>query len=819
MAATETVVKHISAIGLQPGTQNEYYVYWTFSDGKGYTDHFKYRWIYTTDSGVWYDGSSGSVQKGDLYSSTYTPPDNATIIKFQVKAIPKKYKKKVKKNKTKEVDRYTAKWSSPVERTIKTNKVPDNPSAPSTELKGNVLTATVDIYDGKTTRVEFQLIKDDGALYRSGIVNLLMNRATIQFSELPDGSKFKVRCRAYNGSIASLDWSNYSSDVYTRLSQITGDIYLEKLTKTLVKITLQYPLAGAEQYEVQYATKEEYLGTSEGQETTTELNGNYILVSVTEGSGYYFRIRGKSSKVSEDAPWSKVVHILVGSAPTAPTTWSSVSTAKIGEPVTLYWTHNSQDNSKERDAKVRLKYNIVQAEENVEVVQDIEIHNPDFDNPFAADRISNYIFDTSIFIKDTEVEWSVQTRGVDDAYGPFSATKRFKVYVVPSVTLQLFKKNNWYWNPFDFVDGNIYTADGEYTDPYGIDEPITKFPLLIEAVVEPKIQNPLEANFTIYSMQTYETVDFDGTPKYVSENEVMFSRNVAYRDIDLLVGLFHLALFPTDLHLENGMSYKLVCTVAMGSGLKATAELIFTMDLQDPALEVNAEIDYDEDLKCCYIRPFCFDEDDNLVRRVVLSVYRENFDGEFVEIGKNLNNVDQITVIDPHPTLTNVKYRLVAQFMETGGLYFFDVPPEPIEETGIIIQWDEEWKDFQIDPEYEELAEPPYTGNMLILPYNITISDSSSKDTNLVEYIGRSHPVAYYGTQVGQTASWTSEIPYYDEETIFKIRQLQRYMGKCYAREPNGAGYWANISISFSKNYNELKIPVTIEVTRVEGGA
>lgn len=801
-------VTNITGPILQPGTTNEYYVKWVFT--KKYTDHFSYRWQYMTPSNVWFEGSSGQVDYGDgnVNSSTYSPPETATYIRFAVKPVASKYTPKKKK---KEVSRYTGTWSSWRQLAV-TQNVPDNPSAPTVSMENNVLTAHVDIYDGKTTKVTFQLVKDDTALYKSGTANLITNRATIQWSGLPDGSKFKVRCIAYNSkNVPSREWSNYSSEVYTRLMQITGNIYLEKLTKTLVKISLQYPVVGAEQYEIEYAIKESYLGTSQSETVTEKIVGNYFLVSITEGDIYYFRIRGKSSKVSVDAPWSKVVSIAVGSPPTAPTTWSSVSSVKIGEQVILYWVHNSQDKSKERSA-------VISFTTEEKGTWEVTINNPYFDDPFAPDRTSQYIFETSDFEVDTEVFWAVKTRGVVDEYGPFSTTKSFKVSVPPSVTLQLFKRNKWFWNPFDFEEGNINLTDGEYVDPYEIGEPVTKFPIFVGAEVQPVAQRPLEANFSIYSMQTYETEDFDGTRKYVAEGEMIFSKNMEYRDIDDVIGWFHLPIMPTDVLLVNGMTYKLVCTVVMGSGLSATAEVIFTMDLEDPNLDVDAQIEYDEVLKCCYIRAFCLDEEEQLVPRVYLSVYRQNFDGEFVAIGKDLNNMDNITIIDPHPTLSSVKYRIVGQFMETGGLYFYDLPAWPIEETSIIIQWEEEWKNFEIDPEYEELAEPEYTGNILILPYNIDISDSSSPDVSLVEYIGRSHPVAYYGTQIGQTASWSSEIPHYDEDTIFKIRQLQRYMGDCYVREPNGAGYWANISITFTKNHLELKIPVSIEVKRVEGG-
>jgi bacillopeptidase F (M6 metalloprotease family) len=107
---------------------------------------------------------------------------------------------------------------------------------------------------------------------------------------------------------------------------------------------------------------------------------------------------------------------------------------------------------------------------------------------------------------------------------------------------------------------------------------------------------------------------------------------------------------------------------------------------------------------------------------------------------------------------------------------------------------------------------------MLRLPYNIDISDSFDPDVSLVEYIGRKRPVSYYGTQIRESSSWSTEIPKTDTETLFAIRRLAVWMGNAYVREPSGTGYWAHVNVSYSKSYSNLIIPVSFEITRVEGG-
>ena len=98
------------------------------------------------------------------------------------------------------------------------------------------------------------------------------------------------------------------------------------------------------------------------------------------------------------------------------------------------------------------------------------------------------------------------------------------------------------------------------------------------------------------------------------------------------------------------------------------------------------------------------------------------------------------------------------------------------------------------------------------------VSDSNKPDVSLVEYIGRKYPVSYYGTQLGSTSTWNMEIPKDDEETLYGLRRLAIWMGDVYVREPSGSGYWANVTVSFSQKHCELTIPVTLSITRVEGG-
>ena len=70
----------------------------------------------------------------------------------------------------------------------------------------------------------------------------------------------------------------------------------------------------------------------------------------------------------------------------------------------------------------------------------------------------------------------------------------------------------------------------------------------------------------------------------------------------------------------------------------------------------------------------------------------------------------------------------------------------------------------------------------------------------------------------GETATWTVDIDKKDTETLYALRRLSKWMGDVYVREPSGSGYWANVTVSFSRKHLETVIPVTLNIARVEGG-
>lgn len=752
----------IKAFGLQSNTDRTVYATWTWDQSN--TDHYEVKWKYATGDGVGFIGSTSSVTEKQ---STYTAPSNAIRVTFTVKPISK-----TRTVNDKEVKYWTANWSTESSYSF-SNNPPSVPPVPSVEIKDYTLTAEVDNLDVNATTIEFQVVKNDSSVYKTGKVNIVTNHAAFSCT-VAAGNEYKVRCRAIRGSEYS-DWSNYSGDSGTAPSTPSGITKLQAKSETSIYLEWS-AVANATSYDLQYTTKKEYFDDSDQTTIVSSIEfTRYEKTGLESGNEYFFRVRAVND--SGESGWSGIKSIVIGTDPISPTTWSSTTTAMVGDPLTLYWVHNTEDGSSQTYAQLEIT---IAGVSNVYTIQN---------EKEDKDETSSYVFDTSGYPEGTQILWRVRTKGITDMYGDWSIQRTVDIYAPPTLELSV---TDYQGNAFDTL---------------------TSFPFYISGEPGPNTQTPIGYHLVITANESYETIDHVGEPKIVSRGAEVYSE---YFDTstDLL-----LELSANSIDLENNINYTVTCTVSMNSGLTTESSIQFLVAWSDETYEPNAAIGFDPETLAAYIGPFCRDsETEELISDVTLSVYRKEFDGKFTEIATGLDNIGCVYVTDPHPALDYARYRIVATSTSTGAVSHFDLPAYPIGESAIIIQWDEEWSSFESDSP-DQAIEPVWTGSLLKLPYNIDVSDNYQPDVELVEYIGRSHPVSYYGTQLGETSTWNAEIVKSDAETLYGLRRLAIWQGDVYVREPSGSGYWANVKVSFNQKHRELTIPVTLNITRVSGGA
>ena len=748
-------------------------------------EHYEVKWFYDTGDSIWFSGGETTTKDEN---AIYNPPSNAVRIKITVKPVSKTYTVN---------DKETPYWTgteAKAEYNI-SGDIPEQLNAPSVEIDWFTLTATVDNVTSPTTDyVEFQVWDGDYLYDTNNNCKVQVRACRAVFTcTIAAGGNYRVRCRALNQIIGSTGattsngavingvsykygpWSDFSDGKGTIPLAPTG-VKAVAASENSIKVTW-YAVDGAKGYDIQYVTNKDYFDASSEVKTQSVESGTTAYLTGLEGDEWFIRVRAKND--SGVSSWSSIVSTVVGTVPEAPTTWSLTSSVVVGEDAILYWVHNTEDGSKMQGAQIELSID--------DIIVKIINKGPDTNEDDEV-SIQWHLIDTTEYGDGAAIRWQVRTQGITGEWGPWSTQRTIKVYAKPTIALSM-----------TCLDDN---------------NNLTMFPLTVNALAGPYEQYPVSFHVSVVAETSYETTDIVGEGLFVPAGTEIFSR--VYNNIQQY--MLDVVLYPGDIMLVNDQYYTITISVSMDSGLSASQSMTFGVDWGVTNLYPDASVVIDKDTLSAYITPICVGEDGTLASDVMLSVYRREFNGAFTLIMGDIPNDRVATLTDPHPALDYARYRIVAQDWFTGVVSYSDLPGIPVNEPSIVIQWNDRWDNFNYTNVTDRFETQPWNGSMLRLPYNVDVTEKTDMDVSLIEYIGRKSPVSYYGTQRGLSASWRTDIPKYDKDTLYALRRLSDWAGDVYVREPNGTGYWANIKVSWSINHLELIVPISIEVTRVEGG-
>lgn len=732
------------------------------------------------------------------------------------------------------------------------------------------------------THVVFNVIKDDNAklTHTSSPVKVETGVASYVYKG-GVGGKYKVRCRAYNSKTKEYgDWhDDYSQYAYTIPPAPKGITSLRAKSSTSVDIAWS-KVNIADGYDIEYSENKSYFDgsgpvTPEEVKCTDKEHPTHCLIGadgsgLTSGKEYFFRVRAKCEQ--RVSTWTAIKSVILGTKPAAPTTWSSATSVVKSEDeeviVDLNWIHNSTDGSRMSVTEIRLP-------DEVGKMHDVTIYP-------GEELAGQYITFPGTYIDDetqpepsyacqlhanrytlgAEVNWQVRTKGIHKEFGEWSTVRTIKVYEQPRLDLNIGVQdsdNGAVLNSFPLLIHATASPNNELQAPNGYQFTIVSKDAYetMDNLGNEKIISAGEEVYNRYFSpdQNGEVVlqlwpndiSLESGNSYVIKCEVSMNSGLSISsalefsvdweveiprpNAEIGIDNESLAATITPYCRESEMMYrkvnydKLTKTYIEAEG--ADEEIYIEPTFGEPewldAKKTKLALTnfgrqvfkgMDDDGNDLY---FCYFHRELNYGTALLSVYRREYDGRFTEIMTGIDSSVSTTVTDPHPTLDYARYRIVAQDKDTGGISYYDTPGYPVDCNAAVIQWDEAWVNFDATsagtPE-----QSPWSGSMLKLPYNIDVSDTNKPECTLVEYAGRSHPVSYYGTHLGSAASWKMDVPKDDIETIYALRRLSRWMGDVYVREPSGSGYWAQVNVSFSLNHCDVAVPVSLSITRVEGG-
>ncbi len=855
----------VDVFGLQSNTERTLYAKWSCTIG--HVEDYTVEWMYDTGDGIWFEGNV-STDEFEYKHSLYTPPDNAKRVKFRVKANSQIRHAK-RKGQKHDIYWFTAKWSTA--KTFSFVDLPVAPGTPSAKIETLKLTAEVNCPDVNATHIQFQVVKDDKTVFATGKAKISTDYASYVFP-ISVGARYKVRCRSINGNNYS-DWSDYCGNVGTAPSAPTGftvcraeseySVYFEWDTVNL-----------ATSYEIEYATNLLYFEGSNQTQSQSGIEGTKYLLTISSDKGeeYFFRLRAVNSEGS--SAWSEISSVVLGEEPAPPTTWSSTTTAVPGEDCILYWVHNSIDGSSMKYAEIELLFDDGTSYtwffDHTEVATDSE------------DIFEYKLFDGDQYPHDNiqdggKILWRVRTVGVlasedinsgnREGWSEWSVQRTIVIYSAPTLQFNILNlRNENIWEGEGVIDsfpfyislaaaptnqrptgyhvsvvsnqiyetvddlGNTQTINNGqevFSKYYDISGEIIDgaYHILIEmSAGDINLENNMSytvtctvsmnsgltatssLEFTVawtdeqHILNAELAIDEETLSAYISPYCHEYTTVRTYYNVREVAGIY--VKLNTELSQEeiDGVENTVGYNVVENTYTSTYEEVCYTV--------LNGVSMY-----------FCIVENEELFpsENVTLGVYRRSYDGSYVEIASDLVNGQNTFVTDPHPALDYARYRIVAKSTLTGTVGYYDIPGQYVGCNAAVIQWNEDWSTLDMDG--ENLTEQPaWSGSMLRLPYNLDINEDYNPDVSLVEYIGRERPVSYYGTQLGETSSWSLVIPKEDRETLYHLRRLAKWRGDVYVRTPTGIGYWANIKVAFGEKHLDVTIPVTISITRVEGG-
>ena len=796
----------IEALGLtaDSSTGRDVYAFWSCSGPA--VPKYKVRWEYWAYDHIW-----DTTSDMDNNESTYSAPREASFVQVFVRPV----------------DSNGNSLGPEVGKQYQfSNNPPLKPPIPSVNINKDTLALTASISnivasDLDAVGVRFNIVRDNSVSIHTSepvTINTSSNYVSYQYT-VETGHTYTVRACSVGGNGKESGWSDFSDVKGTKPSAPAGitTYRRNKRTDGAIAAYLEWSaVSNATTYKIEYVTVESDFETTPGniQEVTTENARTSMEIVLNEiGYDYYFRVRAVNNDGESDP--TAIVKIPIGSTPAAPSTWSSSDSAFVGDSMELNWIHNPTDNSKQTYAQ--LSFNI-----NDTGWVTSEVFENTTDASTTGERIDEveYTYGTAVSykgnmyfkidtthpdLKNAKIQWKARTAGVTDQFSDidWSTERTIYIYEKPSLYLTM------------------------TSDLAGIGELITSltsFPFYIRgtlSLTDYSIQKPLGYHLQIVSNDYYVTVDDVGRTKTINPGDPVYSK---YFDTSetLIV-----EMSASNIDLESGMTYTVYCSADMSTGLTVTNNEYahdFTVDWIDSEYAIDAYISVDKEAYTALITPYCRERikdgetytEGGLVENVTLSVYRREYDGSYKKIASGIPN-NYTAVTDPHPALDYARYRFVAKDTLTGAISFYDMAGYPVEGYEVVLQWDEEWSTFDMG-ESTSVEGPSWSGSLLKLPYNIKTADNRKKDVALIAYAGRNNPVSYYGTQVSETPQWTVEIKKDDKETIYALRRLSIWPGDVYVREPSGMGYWANVVVSFNESYDTLTIPVSLSITRVEGG-
>lgn len=791
------------SVALKVGGDHDLIASWKHAKSSQ-AEGYEYDWEYMSDKkgkskkAVWLPGSTGTIDVveagvgGGWFRHEWTAPDDAYKARCRIRPVSKTKNTSYSKqsgNKTTTVTRkyFSASWSGYKTHDFRKDKLP----TPTVEVSIDDTNATIEVScddeDCNLATIEASVRngKNKSGDWKYAVRRKLKDKKCDKTGSytmtVTKGETWWFRAFCSTTKKATKGDSSWSSRVSGKsLPADVKKVKASATSSTAAKVTWN-AASGASTYTAQYvADNPAYFNDNpEAVRTVDGIVGTTFLPTDLEsGHKWYFRVRAVND--TGNGKWSGNAGTVLATVPDAPTTFETEPAFMRSDTARFRWLHNSEDESEQSAAQLRFTVGGTSTD-------------------ISAGTDDHLDVKMSRFADGADVTWKVRTKGVHANWSPWSVARRFSVYAQPTLS----------------CTARQTSAGGETVDE---DNPLTSFPLAIVLDAAGGGGDVSGYHVSIIAAEPSSYVDDYGFERYMGVGEVAYQADYPVSE-DPYTAIVDAGMSA---NLRDGCVYQIIADVSMQSGLRATADpWTFLVDWDVEVPEPTMVVAFDADTLTADIIPACYEEDEEgeptetLFDGVTLSVYRIDDDGTLVLLRSGIENNGAAVITDPHAQFGECWYHVVATDTDTGVCNFFDHYDDSPHAT-CVIQWDESW---QIGVNEDDIGDRDYdySGMMIDGLYNLNLDESGNPESEDVEYVGRAHPVSYYGTQEGYEARFEVEFPKEDKDTLAKARKLIALRDDAYVREPYGTGYWAHVTTpSLSRSYDSEKLRLSFTARRVD---
>ena len=258
--------------------------------------------------------------------------------------------------------------------------------------------------------------------------------------------------------------------------------------------------------------------------------------------------------------------------------------------------------------------------------------------------------------------------------------------------------------------------------------------------------------------------------------------------------------------MDDTAEYILTATVKDSNGQSASESLNFIVNWRHQAYQPSAELEVNTEHNVVFITPIAGND---YLEGDTCDIYRLSVDKpELVFRGAKFGT----KYVDPYPTLGDFGGHRLVTITKNG-----DYITNENSENGKSIAW------LNLDADDGDILDVfgilvDFDNHSVLLPYNVSLSNSWKKDFKETKYLGGSVK-GDWNRSIERSATFnTVTIVEEDPDTIESLRRLAVFPGICHVRTPDGSSFAANIDVKEDREekWTRRIAKFSLTVTRVD---